>query len=80
MTLQDLFYLTMSLSAIIITATLIYIAYLAVNTLKLLQTVLQGVKETGESLSVIKDGLQLGALTFVGELISKIRGGGEKNG
>ena len=80
MTLQDFFYLTMSLSAIVITATLIYIAYLAVNTLKLLQNVLQGVKETGESLAMVKDGLQLGAFTIVSNIISKIRGGGDQNG
>lgn len=80
MTLQEFFYLTMSLAAIVATASLIYIAFVAVNTLRLMQSVLKGVKETGENLSFLKEGVQLGAYELVSNLLNKLRGGGDEDG
>ena len=79
MSQQDTFYLIASISLVIITATIIYVAYYVVNTLNLAQNNLELTEDTLKDVKAAKDGIKSGIGGILMLLANSIQRGGEDN-
>lgn len=80
MSQQDTFYLIASISLVVITATIVYVAYYVVNTLKLAQSNLELTEDTLKDVKAAKDGIKSGIGGILMLLANSMQGGGEDNG
>ena len=65
----------MTISVIIVTSVIIYIAYIVSKTIKTFEALLQNIKEAGDSISILKDGIQIGIFKLASDILSKLQGG-----
>ena len=80
MTQPETLYLIASISLVVITATLVYVAYYVVNTLKLAQSNLELTEDTLKDVKVAKDGIKSGLSGILTILANSLQAGGENNG
>ena len=80
MSQQDTYYLIASISLVIITATIIYVAFYVVNTLKLAQSNLELKEETLVDFKNTREGIRAGIGGILKLVANSMQGGGEDNG
>ena len=80
MTQPETLYLIASISLVIITASLVYVAYYVVNTLKLVQSNLELTEDTLKDVKAAKDSIKSGLGGILMLLANSLQGGGENNG
>ena len=68
------------LATVIITGIVVWVGYYMVQTLKKAQEVLIEVKETTDSLSVVKGALRTGAMGLGSYVLAKLINGGDTHG
>lgn len=77
---QDTFYLIASISLVIITATIVYVAFYVVNTLKLAQSNLELTEETLVDFKNTREGIRQGVGGILRLIANSLQLGGEENG
>jgi hypothetical protein len=66
---QDVFYITLTIALVVFMGLFTWMAIVWVKTLHVIRRVVEGIEETAQNLSVVKEGLKVGFLTFLGKLM-----------
>ena len=66
---QDVLYITLTITLIVFIGLFTWMAIAWAKTLGVIRRVIEGIEETAQNLSVVKEGLKVGFLTFLGKLM-----------